>query len=208
MTGRLPRPRRPTTPVYSASVRIALLLALLFMLPATAQGVENAGAGASMGLGAAGYYPAPRASFRLNLPALELAAAPGGVNTWQLRVRLPLLNTIYAAGIRQQLDLQADVYWLRLGMCDCPVGSAKIRPLAGPMVGARLNIAPGVAQPGIALGGRFGAEYVGPGRRLGVTVAAEPFFEMRGGSAGPGRTSLTTGGGALLVLALTGYQAP
>ena len=208
MTGRLPRPRRPTTPVYSPSVRIALLLALLFMLPATAQGVENAGAGASMGLGAAGYYPAPRAGFRLNLPALELAAAPGGVNTWQLRVRLPLLNTIYAAGIRQQLDLQADVYWLRLGMCDCPVGSAKIRPLAGPMVGARLNIAPGVAQPGIALGGRFGAEYVGPGRRLGVTVAAEPFFELRGGSAGLGRTSVTTGGGALLVLALTGYQAP
>lgn len=161
-----------------------------------------------MGFGVTAYSPAPQVAPRINLPSLELAAAPGGTKLWQLRVRLPLLNTIYAAGLRQQLDLQADVFWLKLGQCDCPVGNHVVRPVLGPMAGARLNIAPGVVQPGIALGGRFGAEYVGPQRRIGLTVAAEPFFELRGGSAGPGRSSLTTGGGALLVIALTGYQAP
>lgn len=186
----------------------SILLLGLLLLPGLAPAVENAGAGASMGAGLAAYSPSPGPGLRIALPALELAAAPGGTTQWQLRVRLPLLNTVYAAGLRQQLDLQADVYWLKLGQCDCAVGNHKLRPIGGPMIGARLNAAPGVVQPGFALGGRFGVEYVGPARRIGLTVAAEPFFELRGGSAGPGRSTLSTGGGALLVVALTGYQSP
>ncbi len=191
-------------------MRALLLLILLSVIvpPTPARAIENAGAGASMGFGIAGYSPSPGAGLRIALPALEVAAAPGGTTTWQLRVRVPILNTVYAAALRQQVDLQADVFWLKLGACDCPLGNSKLRPLAGPMAGARLNGAPGVVQAGFALGGRFGVEYVGPQRRIGLTVAAEPFFELRAGSAGPHRSSMTSGGGALIVLALTGYQSP
>lgn len=197
--------RRILAPVRASALFLLLVLA---STPFRVSAVENAGAGGSMGVGVAGYSPAPGAGLRVALPSLELAAAPGGTRLWQLRVRSPLLNTIYAAALRQQLDLQADVFFLKLGQCDCPMGKSKLRPLGGPMLGARLNAAPGVTQPGFALGGRFGVEYVGPARRIGVTVAGEPFFELRGGSAGPGRTALTTGGGALLVVAITGYQQP
>ena len=195
--------------VYSAPMRRLLLLPLASLLVASpAAAVENAGAGTSLGIGVFGTYPAPSPGLRVMLPTLELAAAPGGRYSPQLRVRLPLLNTAYAAAIRQQLDLQADVFLLGLGGCDCEVGKHLIRPVLGPMLGARLNVAPGVVQPGVALGGRFGVEYMGPQRRIGVTVAGEPLFELRGGSAGPGLTALTVGGGALLVVAITGYQAP
>lgn len=191
-----------------AAVRPALALLALLLLASPAAAAENVGAGASMGFGFAAYHPAPGVGPRIALPALEVAGAPGGTREWQVRARFPLLNTIYAAALRQQLDLQADLFLLKLGQCDCPVGNHVIRPIAGPMVGARLNVAPRVAQPGVALGGRFGAEYVGPQRRIGFTLAAEPFFEVRGGTAGTGRSAFTVGGGALIVLALTGYQAP
>lgn len=194
--------------ILAAPVRSLLALLALLLVASPAAAAENVGAGASMGFGFAGYHPAPGVGFRLALPALEIAGAPGGSKEWQVRARVPLLNTIYAAALRQQLDLQADLFLLKLGQCDCPVGNHVLRPIAGPMAGARLNVAPKVAQPGIALGGRFGVEYLGPQRRIGLTIAAEPFFELKGGSAGTGRSALTTGGGALLVLALTGYQAP
>lgn len=192
-------------------VRVSTLVLLLLLLASTpfrAAAAENAGVGVSLGIGVAGYSPAPRGEFRIALPSMEVAVAPGSTKQWQVRIRAPLLNTIYAAALRQQLDLQADVFLLKLGQCDCPAGNSKLRPVGGPMLGARLNVAPGVVQPGVAVGGRFGVEYVNPKRRLGVMIAGEPFFELRGGSAGPRRMSLTTGGGAMLVVAISGYQKP
>lgn len=184
------------------------LALVLLCAPASAAAVGNAGAGTSLGGGVAAFSPAPGVSGLIALPALELAVAPGGSESLQLRVRVPLLEVIYTGVVREQLFLQSDVFLLKLGQCDCAVGHHVIRPLAGPFVGLRLNVAPGVVQPGLRLGGRFGAEYVGPQRRIGLTLAAEPWFEARGGEAGPGRTTRETGGGAMLVLAITGYQAP
>lgn len=188
--------------------RLLLLISLLLCLPGTSWATENAGAGVSMGGGVGAFSPAPSAGGLVALPALELAAAPGGTDQLQLRVRVPLFDTIYNGVVRQQFFFGADVFLLKLGQCDCALGKHKVRPLAGPFVGARINAGPGVVQPGLRLGGRFGAEYVGPQRRIGLTLAAEPWFEARGGSAGPGRTTSAMGGGALIVLALTGYQAP
>ncbi len=189
-------------------LRCLLLILLLCGAPASALAVGNAGAGASMGGGVGVFAPAPGVTGLIALPALEVAAAPGGGESLHLRVRVPLLDTIYAGVVRQQLFVQADVFLIKLGQCDCAVGRNVIRPVAGPFVGMRLNVAPGVVQPGVRLGGRFGAEYLGPQRRIGVTLAAEPWFEARGGKAGPGRTTSETGGGGMIVLAITGYQAP
>jgi len=188
--------------------RLLLPLLLLLSLPAAAHAVENAGAGTSLGGGVGAFSPAPGVGGLVALPSLELAAAPGGTDAFQLRVRVPILDIVYNGVVREQLFLQADVFLLKLGQCDCAVGKHKLRPVAGPFLGARFNAGPGVAQPGVRVGGRFGAEYVGPQRRIGLTLAGEPWFEARGGSAGPGRTGASTGGGALIVFAITGYQAP
>ncbi len=189
-------------------LRSLLLVLILLGAPATASAVGNAGAGASVGGGVGGFSPAPGMGGLIALPSLELAAAPGGSQSLQLRVRVPLLDVIYSGVVREQLFLQTDVFLLKLGQCDCELGKNVIRPVAGPFVGGRLNVAPGVVQPGLRLGGRFGAEYLGPLRRIGLTLAAEPWFEARGGKAGPGRTTSEIGGGAMIVFAITGYQAP
>ena len=188
--------------------RLAPLLLLLTLVPASAFAVGNAGAGTSLGGGLGVFSPSPGASGLIALPALELAAAPGASERLQMRFRVPLLDILYNGVVREQLFLQADVFLLTLGQCDCPVGKHVIRPIAGPFLGLRLNAGPGTVQPGVRLGGRFGAEYLGPARRIGLALAAEPWFEARGGSAGPGRSTGELGGGALIVFSLTGYQAP
>lgn len=189
-------------------LRPFVLALLLLCAPASAAAVGNAGAGTSLGGGVGGFSPAPGIGGLVALPSLELAAAPGGSQGVQLRVRVPLLDVIYSGVVREQFFFQADAFLLKLGQCDCELGKNVIRPIAGPFVGGRINVGPGVVQPGLRAGGRFGGEYLGPMRRIGLTLAAEPWFEARGGKAGPGRTTSEIGGGAMIVFAITGYQAP
>ena len=81
-----------------------------------------------------------------------------------------------------------------------------LRPVLGPKLGLRLSAQQGVTQPGFLVGARAGAEYVGPRRRFGLGVGIEPFFELQGGTAGVGRSSLVVGGGAFVVIDVTGYK--
>lgn len=188
----------------------ALLLALaLLLIGAPAGARESTGAGASLAVGFAGYSPSPGPSFQVDLPSLELALGLGTARRWQGRVRWHALKTVWAAALEQQLEVQLDVLLLATP-CDCAIGNHMIRPVLGPSLGFLLQAIPAAqtTQPGLVLGGRFGAEYVGPARRIGLTVAAEPFVLAQGGSAGPDRTTSRFGGGASIVIALTGYQRP
>ena len=187
-----------------------LLLALALLLIAAPAGArENTGAGASLGLGFAAWTPAPGPSLQVDLPSLEIALGLGKASRWQARVRWHALKTVWAAALEQQLEIQLDVMLLATP-CDCAVGNHMIRPVLGPVLGVGLQAIPSAqtTQPSVLLGGRFGAEYVGPGRRIGLTIAAEPYLLAQGGSAGPGRTTSRFGGGAQIVFALLGYQKP
>ncbi len=180
---------------------------LLLLLPGQAAARTDTGAGSSMALGATAFHPAPRLGFEMSLPTLEIAVGLGLPAPAQLRVRMPLLDTLLSGVARQQLDLQADLFLL-VTPGGRPAGSHRVRPVLGPMIGARLNAQPDVVQPGFAVGGRFGAEYLGPASAFGLTVALEPLFQLQSGPAGVGRTSTTLGGGAFVVVAVTGYQKP
>ena len=189
--------------------RTLSLLLLLVLVPASAPARENTGAGVSLGLGFAASDPAPGPAFLVDLPSLEIAVGLDDAATWQLRARWHAIKTVWAAALERQLEVQVDVTALAL-LCQCPVGQHAIRPIVGPTLGFLIQAIPVAesVQPGVHVGGRFGAEYVGPQRRLGVTLAAEPYFVYQGGPAGPGRTNHRVGGGAQLVLGITGYQAP
>lgn len=190
-------------------MRVFLPVLLLALIAAPAHARENTGAGVSLGLGFAGYTPSPGPAFQVDLPSLEVAVGLPEASQGQLRVRWHALKTVWAAALEQQLELQVDVLLLHTP-CDCAVGNHLIRPVIGSMLGVLFQAIPvqATAQPGIVAGGRFGAEYVGPGRRIGVTLAAEPFVLVQGGPAGPGRESARFGGGAQIVVAITGYQTP
>lgn len=187
--------------------RLLLPLLLVLLLPATSAARTDTGAGSSLALGITAFDPAPRVGFEMSLPTLEIAVGLGLARPVQLRVRMPLLDTLLAGVARQQLDLQADLFLLFTAGGKA-AGSHRIRPVLGPMLGARLNAQPGVVLPGVAVGGRFGAEYLGPASAFGLTLALEPFVQLQGGAAGQGRTSTTLGGGGFFVVAVTGYQAP
>ncbi len=188
--------------------RLLLILALL-LIAAPASAREGTGAGVSLGLGFAGFSPSPQAAFQVDLPSLEIALGLKDPSRWQARVRWHALKTVWAAALEQQLELQIDAMLLATP-CECAVGNHMIRPVLGPSVGFLIQSIPAAqtTQPGVTVGGRFGAEYVGPARRIGLTIAAEPWFLAQGGSAGPGRTGSRVGGGAQIVIALTGYQQP
>jgi hypothetical protein len=194
---------------YPRWVRTALIAACLLLIAAPASARENTGAGVSLGLGVAGFSPSPGPSFLMDLPSLEVAVGLKDPSRMQARFRWHGLKTIWAAALEQQLEVQIDAMLL-MTPCDCAVGNHMIRPVLGPSVGFLLQAIPSVdtTQVGAVVGGRFGAEYVGPARRIGLTVAAEPFFLVQGGSAGPSRTGSRFGGGAQIVIALTGYQTP
>ncbi len=185
------------------------MLLLLVLLPASAPARENTGAGASLGLGFAASDPAPGPAFLFDLPSLEIAIGLDDAARWQLRTRWHALKTVWAAALEKQFELQVDVTALAL-LCQCPIGQHAIRPIAGPTLGFLIQAIPEAetVQPGVHVGGRFGAEYVGPQRRIGVTLAAEPYLVYQGGPAGPGRTNSRIGGGVQVVIGITGYQAP
>ena len=188
--------------------RLLAPLALVLMLaPASAAARTDTGAGSSLALGVTAFDPAPLAGFEMSLPTLEIAVGLDLARPAQLRVRMPLLDTVLSGAARQQLDLQADFFVL-FTPGGGPVGGHRLRPVLGPMLSARMNAGPGVVQPGFAVGGRFGAEYVGPASRFGLTVALEPLFQLQSGPAGEGRTATTLGGGGFFVVAVTGYQQP
>lgn len=187
--------------------RLLVPLLLLLLLPASAGARTDTGAGSSLAVGATAFDPAPLLGFEMSLPTLEIAVGLDLARPAHLRLRLPLLDTLLSGVARQQLDLQADLFLL-ITAGGKPAGSHRIRPVLGPMLGARLNAQAGVVQPGFAVGGRFGAEYLGPESRFGLTIALEPLFQLQGGPAGLGRTSTTLGGGGFLVVAVTGYQRP
>lgn len=182
-----------------------MLLALVGPRAAAAGEPPFTGVGTSAGGGVTVFDPAPAVGPDVLLPSLELVVGSPTSFASQLRVRLPLLNTLMAGVVRKQLDLRVDVLWLATP-CSCADGSHMIRPVFGPLIGLRLDAAPQVAQFGLAIGGRFGAEYVGPARRFGLGLGLEPFAEVAGGTAGTGRTAGRVGGGALVVAWLTAYS--
>jgi hypothetical protein len=183
-----------------------VVLALGVACAATAA-TERPGAGASMGVGAAIYAPSPSIGFRVDLPALEVAAVPQ--DGAQLRLRSPLLETIYNAALRHQFLLIVDAFVLfSPGPPNANIGKAVVRPRIGPMFGVRIQGGHSTFQPGLRVGGRFGGEVMGPGRRTGLFFGFEPRMEFMGGAAGVGRTSATFGGGAVFTIAVTGYAKP
>lgn len=189
---------------------LAALIALLAALPGPAAAGQAPGAGASMGLGLAGYDPAPVAGLRVRLPSLEVAfPAPGRV---QPRLRVPVLDAVYHAALRHQLDLDVDLFFLWQDEPVVALGAASVRkahprPLLGPMIGLRVNAAPHVFQPGLAAGARFGVEVLAGGRKGGLFVAFEPLLELQGGAAGGDRAAATFGGGLYLTVGVTRYAA-
>lgn len=182
-------------------------LALVVALPASAA-TQRHGAGVSMGVGATVHAPAPALNAYVALPALEMAfAAREGM---QLRLRSPLLETVYNAILRHQFLLIVDAFFLfSPGPPKASLGKAVVRPRVGPMVGVRFQGGDHTFQPGLRAGGRFGGEVIGPGRRTGFFFGFEPHMELRGGAAGAGgRSSATFGGGAMFTIAVTGYAKP
>ncbi len=194
------RPARPArAAVPGPSIAVALLAAcLLAAAPAGAQ--ERPGAGLSLGAGVAAYSPAPTVGPRVHLPALEIALAPGG-GPRQLRLRTPLLETVYNAVLREQLYLEIDAMLL---LFPGPQGRAA-RAVIGPLAGVRLNAAPHAVQPGLVLGGRAGGEVRGR-RGFALFIGVEPLVELMGGSAGAGRRTATLGGGVSLAVAATWHR--
>jgi hypothetical protein len=187
---------------------VALLVpCVLLALSAPAVAARDTGAGPSMVLGATAFDPAPTLGFEMSLPALEIAVGLPTVVPAHLRLRSPLLDTVISGVARQQLDFQLDLMLL-LTPFATPDGVHAIRPVLGPWLGGRINVQHAVSQVGFAVGGRFGAEYVGPARKSGVGIGFEPFFQLQSGPAGAGRTSTVVGGGGMFVLFLTAYQAP
>jgi len=185
----------------------SLLLSLSLALPAVASAGEprEVGVGTSVAGGLSVFDPAPALGGEVLLPGLEISIGSPTSFDSQLRLRIPVLNTLWAGVVRRQLDLRLDVMWLATP-CECPPDHHRIRPVFGPLVGLRLNAAEQVTQAGLAVGGRFGAEYVGPRRRFGLGLGVEPYFQFQGGPAGTGRTTLTTGGGGLVVAWITSYR--
>ncbi len=190
-------------------MRLLLPLLLLSMVAAPALAREGTGAGVSLGVGVAASSPSPGPGLLVDLPSLEIALGGKDPRRSQFRLRWHALKTVFAAALEQQLEFQIDAMLLATP-CDCALGDHMIRPVLGPTLGLLFQAIPvaQTVQPGLVAGGRFGAEYVGPQRRIGLTVAAEPFFLVQGGSAGPDRTTARVGGGAQIVVAITGYQAP
>jgi len=177
------------------------------MVVATASATGRHGAGVSMGVGATIYAPAPSIGFRVDLPSLEIAAVPK--EGMQLRLRSPLLETVYNAILRHQFLFIVDAFLLfSPGPPKVGLGKAVVRPRVGPMVGVRLQGGDHTFQPGLRAGGRFGGEVIGPGRQTGFFFGFEPHVELRGGAAGATRSSLTFGGGAVFTIAVTGYAKP
>lgn len=184
-----------------------MVVLALGLAGAAAAATERPGAGASMGVGATIYAPSPTIGLRVDLPALEVAAVPK--EGMQLRLRSPLLETVYNAILRHQFLLIVDAIVLfSPGPPRANIGKAVVRPRVGPMFGVRIQGGHSTFQPGLRVGGRFGGEVLGPGRRTGLFFGFEPRVELMGGAAGAGRTSMTIGGGAVFTVAVTGYAKP
>lgn len=185
---------------------IGALLGSLLVAGNAAAG-EPPGAGFSLGAGFTAHAPAPGPAFRVHLPAFELALGLP-CERRQLRLRTPLLETVYNAILRYQLYLEFDAMLLFFPGAEQPEGTAGVRPVVGPLAGFRINAAPGAVQPGLVLGGRIGGELRGKGRRSGLFFGAEPLLELIGGSAGEAREVFIVGGGAFFTIAVTGYRKP
>jgi len=185
----------------------AVALLALGMVGTAEAATERPGAGASMGVGAMIYAPSPSIGFRVDLPALEVVAVPK--DGMQLRLRSPLLETVYNAILRHQFLLIFDAFVLfSPGPPNASIGKTVVRPRVGPMFGVRIQGGHSTFQPGLRVGGRFGGEVLGSGRRTGLFFGFEPRMELMGGAAGVGRTTLTFGGGAVFTIAVTGYAKP
>lgn len=187
--------------------RIAILAALLAgVIAMNAHAGERPGAGTSLGIGVLAYDPSPVAGRHVALPALEIAAAPGGHT--QLRLRTPVLESVYNAALRHQMLVVLDVMLLFSPLPEGKVGLPQVMPRLGPMLGFQINAGHEVVQPGMRIGGRFGGELMDKGRQFGFFFGIEPLLEIQGGTAGVKRQNLTVGGGALFTIALTGYRKP
>ena len=165
--------------------------------------IERGGAGMSMGIGGVSYDPAPTSGPRINLPSLEVALVPPGMQG-QVRVRSPLLNTLAHAALRRVMHLEIDAIVLATD-CKCAVGNHAIRPLVGPSVGMRIAASRHHTLGGVGLGARLGFEYLAPLRRFGFFVALEPVLEVWSGRAGAESTTLL-GAGAVVQFGVTRYR--
>ncbi len=194
-------PLRPGWPV------VLLLMLSALALPGQAIADGRTGAGTSLGVGVTAYAPAPIAGLRVQLPTLEVALALPQ-SPMQLRLRSPLLETVYHALLRYQAVIEVDVMLMAFPGSPRAAGSGTIRAVAGPWLGVRIQAGHEVFQPGVLVGARLGGELMGPAQGFGFFFGVEPHLHLYGGRAGAERQTTTFGGGALFTVALTGYRKP
>ena len=186
---------------------LLLLLLAAFAAPGRAVADGRTGAGTSLGAGVTAYTPAPVAGLRVQLPTLEVALALPG-SPMQLRLRSPLLETVYHALLRYQTVIEVDVMLMTFPGAPRQAGKGTIRAVAGPWLGFRIQAGHEVIQPGVLAGARLGGELMGRAQGFGFFFGVEPLVHLYGGSAGPERRTTTFGGGALFTVAMTGYRKP